>query len=406
VRLLAISLGTAMAAAGLAQQQPAEPLTLHDPPHYKKGQIETAAEAGVHSSAASRFDAPMPPLQASKKVEAKLRRGLATYPENPEANLALGTFLLEAGRAGEAVPLLGAAVRLAPGSIQARHDLAVALLEERRLTEAEALLRELQVTGGSEAVVTHLEARWLAASGKPAEAAEKFQRSAERAPTEAHLFDWGNHMLSNGAAEPASRIFTWATQKYPQSVRLKIAEGMSYYARGDYDRAVEVVCAAIRLDPEDPRPLASLGRMIGVAPQRERQIKTELERFARVYPEHAEAQYFFGLSLATLGESDIAERQFRRAAALDPEMAQPHIELGKLLGEKSRSEEAIRELEGAVRLAPNISGAHYRLAQLYQRAGNKILAQRHFVAYRKLRADEAAREARDRSRRSGLTVSK
>jgi Flp pilus assembly protein TadD len=166
------------------------------------------------------------------------------------------------------------------------------------------------------------------------------------------------------------------------------------------------VCAGIRLDPEDLRPLVFLGQMIGVAPAHEREIHRELERFARLYPRHAQAQHYYGVSLLQLADAKTAERQFRKAAALDPNLPQPRLELGKLLSGKGLTQMAIRELEVAVRLAPDLSGAHYQLAQLYRRTGQKDLAGRHFAAYRKLREDETAREEQERRRRAVLTVNK
>jgi tetratricopeptide (TPR) repeat protein len=401
-----MSLVIVLSATGL-QQKSAEPLTLHDPPRYKKGEIEIAIDGGAHSSAgmSAQTSTPPPASPGSSELEAKLRQDVAAQPENAVANLALGGFLLETQRAGEALHFLQTAVRREPGSVQARHDLAVALLEEGRLAEAEALLKALQ--GESpQAAVSHLEARWLAASRRPVEAAEKFQQAAEGAPTETHLFDWGNHMLAHGAAEPAGKIFEYAAAKYPRSARLKIALGVSYYARGDYDRAVTAVCEGTRLSPDDLRPLVFLGQMIGIAPQHEREIQRELERFARLYPQHAQAQYYYGLSLLALADQKTAERQFRKAAEINPNMPQVRLELGKLLADKGQNEEAIRELEAAVRLAPDVSGSHYKLAQLYQRTGRKDLAERHFAAYRKVRADENAREEQERRRRAALTVNK
>lgn len=406
MRLLAIIPLTALAAAAF-QPQSADPLTLHDPPRYKKGQIEVATDAGAHSSAgmATRSSAPPAVTAIAGKVEVKLRRDVSAQPESVEANLALGGFLLETQRAAEAIPFLRTAVRLDRKSIRARHDLAVAFLEAGKVAEAETLLKDLQ-SETPQPAIAHLEARWLAASGKPVEAAEKFQSAAESEPTETHLFDWGNHMLAHGAAEPAARIFEYAAGKYPQSARLKIAQGVSYYARGDYERAVAMVCEGIRLDPEDLRPLTFLGQMIGVAPKHGASINTELERFARLYPRHAQAQHFYGLSLLSLADHPAAERQFRKAAKLDPNMPQPRLELGKLLADRGLAQQAIRELEAAVRLSPELTAAHYKLAQLYQRNGNKQLADRHFAAYRKLRADESAREEQERRRRTGLTVQK
>jgi Flp pilus assembly protein TadD len=144
--------------------------------------------------------------------------------------------------------------------------------------------------------------------------------------------------------------------------------------------------------------------MIGVAPKRDAEILKELERFATLYPDHAEAQFYYGLSLVALQDKKAAETYFRKAVQLDAAMPQPHVELGKLLADKGSGPEAIQELETAVRLAPDVPAAHYRLAQLYRRTGQKTRADHHFAAYRKLQADQAAREEQERRHRARLTV--
>jgi len=401
MRALVISSSLMMVALG--QEPASEPLVLHDPPKFKKGQFETSTDAGAHASAgaAARTTKAPDTTPASRTIETKLRQAQSAQPTSFDANLSLGQFLLGAGRPAEAVRFLDLARKLKPESVPARHDLFVALVETGKFGEAEALLRELQKEAPSASTV-HLEARWLAASGKPALAAERFQQAAEAEPTETHLFDWGNHMLAHGAAEPAGKIFAYAVGRFPRSARLKVAQAVSYYAQGNYDHAIRTLREGIALNPKDLRPLVFLGQMIGVSPELERDVQRELERFAALYPEHAQAQYFYGLSLVTLNDQKSGERYLRRAAALDPKMPEAHLELGKLYADSGRAEQAVQELRIAIQLSPGLSAGHYKLGQLYQRSGQTALADQHFAVYRKLRAEQTAREEQERRQRIGL----
>ena len=380
-------------------QRPVEPVQVHDPPKFRTGRFESSSDSGAHSSASRAATVnSVPPAQNA--IEDKLRQAQSGQPGSFDTNLALGQFLLETGRAADAIPFLTSARNLNAKDVPARHDLSIAYIETGKLAEAQALLTELQkeVAG---ATVMHLEARWLAASGKPAPAAERFRQAAEAEPSENHLFDWGNHMLSHGAAEPAGRIFQYAVEKYPRSARLKVAQGVAHYAQGEFDKAVRALCEGVDLDPQDLRPLVFLGQMVNVSPSLDGEVQRRLEGFAKLYPANAQAQYFYGLSLLKQGGK--AEPYLQRAVKLDPAMPEPHLELGKLYADAGQTKEAIDELLKAVRLSPNLDGAHYKLAQLYQRAGQTGPAAEHFGKYRKIRADRSAQEEVERRQRVRLT---
>ena len=317
--------------------------------------------------------------------EAALRRVQQAQPRSFAANLALGQLLLESGQAAQAIPFLGAAAAVQPRDVPARHDLAAAYIETGRLSEAQRLVAELQRQAPSPGIV-HLEALWLAASGQLQAAAEKFRSAAEADPSEKHLFDLGNHLLNHNAAESAMKIFLFAIERFPQSARLHVAQGVAFYARGEFDQAVRSLSAGVDLNPRDLRPLVFLGLMINLTPESAGAVRQRLKGFANLYPANAQAQYLYGLSLTRAGDP-AAEAHLRRAAALSPRMAEPHLELGKLFAESNRPAEAIRALETALRLSPNLGAAHYRLAQLYHRAGQASLAKQHLEAFQKLRPE-------------------
>jgi tetratricopeptide (TPR) repeat protein len=393
-----------MAIVVSAQQPTSEPVQIHDPPKFKTGQFESSTDAGVHASA-DRGTKAIPeslvvPAPSERSLD-KLRRAQIAQPKSFETNLALGQFLLESARAADAVPFLESAHRLKPEDIPACHDLAIAYIETGKLSESRALLTELQKDAVTPAVI-HLEARWLAASGNAALAADRFRRAAEAEPSEVYLFDWGNHMLAHGAAEPAGRVFQYALQRFPRSARLKVAQSVTYYAQGEFDQAVRTLCEGIDLDPQDLRPLPFLGQMIDVSPSFNAEVQRRLESFAKRYPANAQAQYFYALSVVKHDDAK-AEPYLRRAVKLEPSMPEAHLELGKLYADAGRMDEAMKELKSALHLSPKLDAAHYKLAQLYQRAGQSQLAAQHFAEYRKLRADKSAREDEERRQRVRLT---
>ena len=324
--------------------------------------------------------------QSSMLHEAALRRAQQAQPRNFAANLALGQYLLEAGQPGQAIVSLTTAVKLEPEDIPARHDLAAAYIEVNRLADARNLIEKLPPSPAK----INLEAQLLASSGQIIPAAEMFQKAAEAESSEKHVFDWGNHLLNQGATESALKIFQFGVEHFPQSARLKVAQAVALYARGEFEAAASSVCAGVDLNPADLRPLIFLGMMADLSPESALLVRQRLEGFAKRFPNHAQAQYYYGFSLTKSETPAAAEPFLRRAQRLDPKLPQARFELGKLFADAGRKVEAIRELQAAILLAPDLAAAHYRLGQLYQRDGQTALASHHLARYRELKAKKEA----------------
>lgn len=320
--------------------------------------------------------------QPSIPTESTLRRAQQNQPGDFAANLALGQYLLEAGQPAQALAFLTNAVRLDPEDVAARHDLAVVYIEVTRLADARNLIEKLP----SSPAKIHLEAQWLAASGQIIPAAKMFQKAAEADPSEKHVFDWGNHLLNQSATEQALKLFQYGAEHFPQSARFKVARGVALYARGEFEEAARSVCAGVDLDPADLRPLVFLGLMTDLSPESSLLVRQRLQGFAKRFPTHAQAQYFYGLSLTKSDTPLAAEPFLRRAQRLDPKLSQAHFELGKLFADAGRKVEAIQQLKSALLLDPDLEAAHYRLGQIYQRDGQKALASHHFARHRELKA--------------------
>ncbi len=320
--------------------------------------------------------------QPSIPTESALRRAQQSQPRNFTANLTLGQYLLEAGQPAQAIAFLTKAIRLNPVDVTARHDLASAYVEENRLTDARNLIEKLPASTAK----SHLEAQWLAASGQIIPAAELFQKAAEAEPSEKHVFDWGNHLLNQNATEPALKIFQYGIEHFPQSGRFRVARAVALYARGEFEEAARSVCAGVDLNPADLRPLVFLGLMTDLSPESSLLVRQRLQGFAKRFPNHGQAQYYYGLSL-TKSETPLAAEPFlRRAQRLNPKLPEARFELGKLYADAGRKVEAILELKAALLLAPDIEAAHYRLGQIYQREGQTALASHHFARHRELKA--------------------
>ena len=181
-------------------------------------------------------------------------------PQSFEANHRLGRELVANGEAREAIPYLERARELKSDDFGNGYDLALAEANagdyEHARDSAQALLAK-----NDKAELHHLLGDIEEKLGNSLEAVREYQRAAQMVPSEAYIFDWGSELLLHHAPEPALEVFTTGNRLFPRSVRMLIGLGATWFARGSYDQAVERVCEASDLSPDDAAPYLFLGRM-------------------------------------------------------------------------------------------------------------------------------------------------
>jgi Flp pilus assembly protein TadD len=334
--------------------------------------------------------APRKPAPVPAAVEQRLSEAVRRDPDSFEAQYQFASFYLQRGKLQEALPYLQRARAIDPTNDACGHDLALALLELRKLDEARTLITSM--IGARETAELHnLLGNVEERAGNFAGADQEYERASHMAPTEEHLFDWANNLLQLRAFEDATKVFTPAIARHPQSARLHVGLGIAQYSRGQYEDAVKSFCQAADLAPSDPRPYQFLGEMYEVAPALGDEITRRLARFATSQPRNAQAQFHYAMSLwkgqpAGSPSPDLrrVEGLLRRAVTLDSTFAKAFLELGVLLSDQQRYTEAIQELRRATRLEPDLAQAHYRLAQAYQRTGQKALAAKELELFQRL----------------------
>jgi len=357
--------------------------------------LVVAARAGAAAQ-------PAPPraAQAAPVIEHRLLDAARQNPDSFDAQYQLASFYLQRGKLQAALPHLERAREINPADYASGHDLALALLELKKLDEARALILQM-IAARDTAELHNLLADVDERSGNLLGAAEEYQRAAHMDPTEPHLFDWGDNLLQLHAYDEATQVFTASLERYPGSARLHVGLGIAQYSRGVHEAAVRSFCKAADLAPSDPRPYQFLGEMYGVVPALGGEITDRLARFAKAHPRNALAQYHYAMSLwkgqpAPPADLRHVETLLRRAVTLDRTLAKGFLELGILLSDEQRYQEAIQQLQSAARLEPDLAQAHYRLAQAYQRTGQKALADRELEIFERLSAPTSSEGARAR----------
>ena len=324
--------------------------------------------------------APQPRPTRRPSSAACSRRSRRT-PDAFDAHHALGEFYLQAGKLTAAIPHLERARALDPAHYANGYDLALAYLETGALDAARQQARRM-LEAKETAELFNLLGDVDARAGDYVAAAVGYQRAAHLAPTEEHLFDWGDNLLRLRAYDDAVDVFTASIRRHPASARLHIGLGIAQYSRGRHEEAVASFCSAADLAPADPRPYAFLGEMYGVSPAQSDEITRRLARFVELTPTDANGQYYYAMALwrapapATGDGPDLArvEALLRKAMALDARHAKARVQLGILLSEQRRWREAIEALKSAIALEPDLAQAHFRLAQAYRRTGQAALA--------------------------------
>jgi len=325
-----------------------------------------------------------------EQVESRLKQAASREPDSFAANFALGGFYAQAGEAAKAIPYLEKAHKIDPSHYECGHDLALAYLKTGRLAEARELLNGM-IARNDKAGLHNLLGAVEERAGEIVQAAKQMQRAAEMDATEQHVFDYGNILLKYGAGEGALKIFRYGAGKFPRSARMKVGLGVALYSRGYYDDAVETLCEAVDLNPEDPRPLSFLGELHDVSAAMAEEVTKRLAHFARQYPESAEANYYYALSLWKINQPDPPEdvvRQveslLKKALARNPRLHEAHYQLGLVYERQERWEDATGAYRKALDLKPDYARAYYRLGQTYLRLGKRKQAKQALDAYQRL----------------------
>lgn len=312
-----------------------------------------------------------------------------------EANLGRALFLSKAyARAAE---VLGEASRLDPDNTDLLSDRAVALDASGQSVRALELLEHLPADRRTAAV----ESLWgdvAEHGGRHEESVAHMQTAARMEPSEEHLFALAVELLRHWTWQPAKQIAQFGLEKYPDSKRLQLAEGIAFYGNTHYAEAAKVFAELLHGEPDNNAYGDLLGRSCSALGEGETADCTSLRAFAEQHPANAQAATFAAISILHQPQTEQnlaeAERLLRQAIAHEPGSAEAHYQMGVLEQERRQWPESEAELREAVRLRPMYAEAHYRLSRAYSHEGKAELA-RHEIELQQqdARAEKASADA-------------
>jgi tetratricopeptide (TPR) repeat protein len=336
-----------------------------------------------------------------------LRETAEREPENFDANHRLGELLVADGQARKALPYLERASRLNPGDFENAYELALACAGAGEYQQAgrnvRILLARQDRAPQDQARLHHLLGDVNERLANPVEAVHEYQRAAELDPSERNFFDWGSELLLHRAAEPAVEVFTKGNRLFPRSGRILVGLGVSWYTRGSYEQAVQCLCDASDLNPNDPNPYLFLGKIQSVEKTQPDALTGMLRRFVTLQPENAMANYYYAVSLwkgrkAPEDDETLAQVQslLEKAVHLDPKLGLGYLQLGILYSERKDFPKAISAYQRTIQANPSLEETHYRLAHAYRQTGQKLKAQEELQVYNQISKRKAADTERDR----------
>ncbi len=219
----------------------------------------------------------------------------------------------------------------------------------------------------------------------------EYQGAAERDASEPNLFRWGSELLLHGAGEAAREVFGKGHRLYPQSTRMLLGLAAARYARGEYEDAAAQFFAACDLHPEQPAPYLFLGQIQSTEIIKMPGYAERLDRFARLEPENALANFYLGTALweRREGPEDVeaaarARELLEKAIQLDSTLAAAYLQLGIVYSDAQEGTKAIAAYQKAIESDPNADEPHYRLGREYARIGEREKSRKELGIYQEM----------------------
>jgi len=172
----------------------------------------------------------------------------------------------------------------------------------------------------------------------------------------------------NGYWREPIAFYKRTLQYAPDSSRVHNDLGITYYNRGEIEKAMAHYKKAIELDPASAGAYNNLGVAYKDSGLKEEAI-TAYKKAIELDPGHAEAHSNLGLSYAMAGKREEAITAYLKAIELDPNPTEAYSNLATLYGEEGKHEKAIIYYGKAIESNPFYANAYNNLGNTYKSMG-------------------------------------
>ena len=155
---------------------------------------------------------------------------------------------------------------------------------------------------------------------------------------------------------------------YPTNPRARCALGERYFARGQYDHAMEQYREAIRHYPTHVDAYNNLALVYNELQRYDEAVRA-LETARALNPSNVKVLYNLGTVYYRMRDVRKALEYYEQVEQLTPRDAQLHKDIANLHYSQRRYEEAERHYRTAISLNPSLSDAYFELGTLYLELG-------------------------------------
>jgi predicted O-linked N-acetylglucosamine transferase (SPINDLY family) len=275
-------------------------------------------------------------------------------PKDPALKEAAARAALAARQLDDAVTHAKAGLKLDRNRTALRFTLAVALMEQNQLAQAEKEAARLVEQTPADLGAVNLLGVIQKRLGRMSEAVETFGKATDVDPSShSAWYNLGNTLLAAGrhaeAVEPLSRALDLKVD-CSETARLV---GQAWAGAGRHGLALAAFDRAEKLDPNNRRVFSSRALALQSAGSADAVVLAELDRVITLEPENLEHQRAKAIYLQRRSRFDEAEQVNRAILEQNPDDLETLLRLGHMLGYSLRRyEEANAFLRRAVALRP------------------------------------------------------
>lgn len=306
-------------------------------------------------------------LGSAREAAGALRDAVRVEPGNAKALSELGQAYVLLHQPAEAARAFARAAAIQPRDSDLLYNWAVALADSGDPRQALAVLNRIpedEMSDEAESLAGDLEEKL----GNSLAAVHRYQQAVAENPSEANLYALCVEYLRHWTWDEAKRTTAFATEKYPQSARLKLASGVALFGSKEFPEAAKVFSELLEQDPAKKMYAEMLGRTCDELGGGSGECAA-LQDAAKEHPDNAAADYYVAHEMLnrphSAAELDEAELLLKRATAAKPGLAPAWYEMGRVDAERERWEESAQALQRAIALRPSFASAHYQLAKVY-----------------------------------------
>lgn len=298
----------------------------------------------------------------------------------------LSAFYLRAADWKAAESAAKKALSREPNSLLALSNLADALMQQKRYTDAIVPMRRLRSlpNGDSQGNVEASLIVALSGAGQKQEAVALARKRVARRPKDVNaLLLLGDAARIAGNAPEAKRAYEAALRLDPKSVPATNGAALAAAVGGDREAALRVLDAQLDKTPEDPRLQFQKGILFFGDPRfteadRGKRSEPFFKKAAALNPKNASYVTYYALSVMTQGEERFTEANgiLRAALNVDPRYTLARLALANLAERQQKGDEARAQYEGILSYKPDDRDTIRGLAGLSYSEGNKAEAYR------------------------------